>query len=114
MVFEIGGKGRRLVRGRGEDVGETAAGVDYGFGGFFGLGYTGAGLDLGGTDGGDVGTGTGERRIEHSGCAFERMLAKELSLGEQKRYRCCIRRLRDRCTGRRFLRLRSRLTSTER
>ena len=66
------------------DVGETAAGIDYAFGCFFGLGHRGTGFDLSCTDGGNVldvlvlvvsiegggqeltWTGTRKRWVEHS------------------------------------------------
>ena len=60
MIFEISLEGSSLVRGGGEDVGEAAAGVDYGLGCFFRLGYAGAGLDLSGAYGGDIRAGAGE------------------------------------------------------
>ena len=66
VVLEISGEGGCLVGRCGEDVGETAARVDYGFGGFFRLRYGGSGLDLGGAYGGDIRACAGEGRVEHS------------------------------------------------
>lgn len=55
MVGEVGCYGGGLVTGEGEDVAEAAAGVDYGFAGFFWRGDAGAGDDLRGAYGGYVG-----------------------------------------------------------
>lgn len=68
VILEICGEGGCLIGRCGEDIGETAAGVDYGFGCFFGLSYAGSGLDLCSTDGCNVGAGTREGGVEHSGC----------------------------------------------
>ncbi len=69
VVAEEGLHGGGLVVRQGEDVGEAAAGEDDGFARLFGLDDGGAGLDLGGADGGDVGAGAGEGRVEEAGGA---------------------------------------------
>ena len=57
VVGVVGFDGGGLVGWHGEDVAETAAGVDYCFAGFFGGGHAGSGDDLSRTYRGDVWAG---------------------------------------------------------
>ena len=60
MISEVRLYCRTLVRRKREDVAEATAGVDDCLTSFFWGGDAGAGDDLGCSNGGDVGTGTGE------------------------------------------------------
>ena len=70
MVDKEGLYGRSLVGRKGKDIGEAAAGEDDGFASFFGLGYGGAGLDLGRTNGRNVRATARERRVEFASSAI--------------------------------------------
>lgn len=69
VVREPALHGGGLVARQVEDVREAAAGVDDSFAGLLGLSDGGAGLDLGGTHGGDVRACWGEGWVEHAGGA---------------------------------------------
>ena len=66
VVCEPGFDSSGLVRREGEDVREAAAGEDNCFASFFWCGDGGAGNDLRRADGGDVGAGGWEARVEHA------------------------------------------------
>lgn len=66
MSGEESVNGGCLVSGKGENVGEAAAGVDDGFTGLLWCGDGGAGGDLGSANGGHVGAGAGECWVEHA------------------------------------------------
>ena len=69
MVGEELLDGGSLIRGHGEDVGESSAGKDDGLAGLLWLSDGRSWLDLCGTNRQDVWTGTGERWVEFPICA---------------------------------------------